>query len=255
MPSLQQYCYDLLAEYSGYIEDLDGIYPTSILEIGLRSDPFGLANIESIAATLDLSSAWERVYNSNPSLYTSSLIPLVKGQDFHRQVVLCSTIQRLLNNQDMDDEDLLKFLSLCNVLKILEIRKISRLTINTVLCSFNNLIHLDMTGSKVGPEAGESINGLICRNHFLQTLNLKNCILLDIGVQCFLQSICHSKLTTCNLSWNNLTLSVLSQFCEIILSHMFLSIVDISNNVTRGSVVQLKKLTNHIRSIKKISIT
>ena len=153
IPSLQQYCYDLLAQYSGYIEDLDGIYPTSILEIGLRANPFGLVNIESIAQSVDLSSAWEKIYNSNPSQFSTSLSGLVQGPDYFRQVILCSTASLLLNNHDLDDEDLEKFISLCSGLKIVEIRKMSRLNAGVVLGSFMNLVHLNMAESKVGPGA------------------------------------------------------------------------------------------------------
>lgn len=255
VPSLQQYCYDLLAEYSGYIQDLDGIYPSYILEIGLRSNPFGLINIESIAETLDLSLAWEKIFNSNPEQFNTSLKSLVQGPDYHKQVVLCSSVNKLLNNQDLDDEDLQKFLSLCHGLKIVEITKINRLNTEIVLGSFLNLIHLNLADSKIGPSAGVFIDRLLNSNQCLQTLNLRNCILLDEGVQGFLQSLQHTKIITFILCWNDLTFKLLSQLCEIILAHHFLSIIDLSNNVRRQDVLQLRKLTNHIKSIRKISIT
>ena len=49
IPSLQQICYDLLAQYAGYIEDLEGVNNIGIREICKRTNAFGLANIESLS--------------------------------------------------------------------------------------------------------------------------------------------------------------------------------------------------------------
>ena len=48
IPSLQQICYEILAQYAGYIEDLYGINNIGIREICAKTNIFGLANIESL---------------------------------------------------------------------------------------------------------------------------------------------------------------------------------------------------------------
>ena len=83
---------------------------------------------------------------------------------------------------EMDDEDLCKLLSFCERLKILEINKITRLDFSTIFARFSHLLHF------------------IDRCPFLQTLNLKNCILKDEGAALIAESLRNSKVCKVDMS-------------------------------------------------------
>ena len=67
VPTLQVYCYDVLARYSGYIEDLDAVTEDAIFQICARSEAFGLVNLEEIMnyleTNIDVNLFWKELYN------------------------------------------------------------------------------------------------------------------------------------------------------------------------------------------------
>lgn len=67
VPSLQVYCYDILARYSGYIEDLGAVTENAILQICARSEAFGLVNLEEIVKEretgIDMNQFWKEMYD------------------------------------------------------------------------------------------------------------------------------------------------------------------------------------------------
>ena len=100
----------------------------------------------------------------------------------------------------MDDEDLCKLLSFCERLKILEINKITRLDFSTIFARFSHLLHFSLENSKLGPGSAYEIKGVIDRCPFLQTLNLKNCILKDEGAALIAESLRNSKVCKVDMS-------------------------------------------------------
>ena len=259
VPSLQQYCYDLLAEYSGYIEDLSGIYITGIKEICLKSNPFGLANIENLLAgnesNLDTDAFWEDIYNQDPKKYTCEYEHLIRGNGFFRNIVLSCEIRNHVQSFQMDDEDLRKFMSLASQMKLLELNSIPRLSPSIVLSSFSNLLHLSLSNSKLGPSVSNDLHDLLLLNPCLATLNLNNVILTDPGLNPLLQPIANSKIISLILSWNDLTLESIQAILTISKSHQFLSILNLSNNVKRKDVIAFTKAKNEVIKFKNIKIT
>lgn len=258
VPSLQQYCYDLLAEYSGYIEDLDGVYITGVKEICVRSNPFGLANIEDLMASspdLDTDEFWERIYNENPEKYKCENDNLIKGKDFYRNIVMCCELRDNIQSFLMDDDDLLKFIGLASHLKLLELHSMPRLSPSIIFPNFSNLLHLSLSNSKLGPSISSDLQDLLLQNPCLASLNLNNLILTDSGLLPLLPAISQSKLISLILSWNDLTLDSIQSVLTICKSHPFLSLVNLSNNVKRKDVIAYTKAKNEVIKCKNIKIT
>ena len=261
IPSLQQICYDLLAQYAGYIEDLEGVNNIGIREICKRTNAFGLANIESLSLErqeINTSVIWETIYTNklktDPS-YITSLAQLTHGQDFSRQAVLASMLKYQLACNEMDDEDLCKLLSFCERLKILEINKITRLDFSTIFARFSHLLHFSLENSKLGPGSAYEIKGVIDRCPFLQTLNLKNCILKDEGAALIAESLRNSKVCKVDMSWNDLSFVSIQLLCLVVSQHFFLSIVILSRNLGPRDIKKGQNLVNQIRLVRKILIT
>lgn len=67
VPTLQVYCYNILARYSGYIEDFGAVSEDAILEICARSEAFGLVNLEEVVrereTMIDLNQFWKEMYD------------------------------------------------------------------------------------------------------------------------------------------------------------------------------------------------
>lgn len=257
VPSLQQYCYELLAEYSGYIEDLSGVYVTGILEICSRSNTFGLANIEKLAETseLDTDLIWEQIYNQNPERFKCENEDLIRGRGFHRNVILSCEIRNQIKSNDMDDEDLQKFLSLVSQIKLLELKSFLRLTPSIILSQFSNLLQLNLSDSKLGPSVSNDIHELILRNPCLIFLNLNNVMLTDSGVTPLLDPINNSKIVTLILSWNDLTLKLITLVFTMVKTHKFISILNLSNNIKRQDIIAYTKAKNEVIKLKNIKIT
>lgn len=255
IPTLQQVCYDILAEFAGYIEDLNGINTIGIREICRKTSPFGLANIESLLTNtpeIDISYIWKQIYDeklATDEKYLTKLNKLIQGPDYYRQAVLSSLIKHQVCSNDMDDEDLVKLLSFCNGLRALEIDKVTRLDLYSILNGFYNLIHLSLENSKVGIEASQAISEVISKNPCLQTLNLRNCILKDNGISNISESLCLSRITYINLSWNDLTLVSIERICNIISTHRFLTIVILFNNLGPKHIKQGISISNRAKSL------
>jgi hypothetical protein len=237
--------------YSGYIEDLSGVYITSIREICSRSQAFGLANIESILSeSQDMSSFWNNLYLASPEKFSCKLEDKVKGPSFSREVILCCTLKNHMNCEELDDEDLMRLLSFCANLKILEFPKINRLQFEVVFSVFVNLVHVDLSGSKVGPGAAEALKGLIFRNSALTSLDLKSCDLTDLGLGILIEPIDQSRITCLYLSFNELSIKSVAPLIEVVKRHPWLSIVELKNNLKRGDVVLYAKLKNELKKVK-----
>lgn len=261
LPSLQQICYDVLAEYAGYIEDLYGINNQGIQEICKKTNVFGLANMESLFSdfsNFDTNSIWQEIFQTNISKNPKFLCEsssLIQGPDIFRQSVLTSTLREQLGSSEMDDEDLGKMINFCQGLKVLELYKVTRLELPMILHSFSNLLHCSLKGSKVGPSASECISQLIQRSLCLQTLNLSNCILKDEGANSLLTSIANSKLVKIDFSWNDLTFASVQSLCELARVHFFLTIVILSKNLGPRDIKKGQILVNDVKRSKNIQIS
>ena len=261
IPSLQQICYDVLAQYAGYIEDLNGINNQGIREITKKANIFGLANIEFLLSdhtVVDINSHWETIFQAKASenpKFVSELTQYIHGEDFYRQSVLVSTIRTQLSIEEMDDEDLLKLLSYCEGLKILEITKITRLSLSQIFSPFRSLLHCSLKGSKLGPGAASHIRDLISSSHCLQTLNLDNFILKDEGVLFLADTFAASRLIRLDLSWNDLTFDSVRVLCEIARIHASLAFLNLSRNLGPREIKKGQVLVNDIKQHCRIRIT
>ena len=179
---------------------------------------------------------------------------MIHGEDSNRQILLSSLVRYQVSCNEMDDEDLMKLLSFCQGLKAIEINKVNRLSMQVILNSFTNLIHFSLEASKVGPQAGQYIKQLIQRTAFLQTLNLKNCILRDEGSLEVAQGLITSRICNINMSWNDMGIISIEAICRLIKENLFFRIVDLSRNLGPRDVKRGQILVNEIRSTRSIDI-
>jgi hypothetical protein len=260
IPSLQQICYEILAIYAGYIEEIDCMIPSEVYEVCSRTNIFGLANLESLftssteISTLEI---WQKAYEEklkSDDSYITSLNVLIKGPDFYRHTMLCSLLRCELKSDSMDDEDLIKLLRLSASLKILEMNSLRRLSPELVFCGFSSLLHVSLKDSKLGPANAGVVRDLVLRNSCLQTLNLHNCCLGDAGAQLLSPALSVSVISSLNLCWNDLTFAAVEPLLSLVRAHSHLRIVDLSRNNIMRALKQAQILVKEIRKTKPIDI-
>lgn len=261
IPSLQKICYEVLAQYAGYIEEIDVMTSYEVKEICLRSNAFGLANLESLFTKdlqVNLEDMWKGLYeerNSQVPKRIPDLASKIYGEGFYKQAVLSGLLKEMLTSDDeMDDEDLERLLNFSRNLKILEINKVTRTSWDWILSRFTNLIHLSLENSKLGPDSGTMIRDVVARCACLQTLNVNNVILKDQGALVVAQALPNSKICELYMSFNDLTYSSIEVICNIIIQHSYLVIVYLNKNLNFREVKKGQILCNKVRNLRNIKL-
>ncbi|OMJ77198.1 hypothetical protein SteCoe_23273 [Stentor coeruleus] len=260
IPSLQKICYEVLAQYAGYIEEIDVMTSFEVKEICLRSNAFGLANLESLFTEnlqVDVEDMWRVLYEQRKAQDPKKIPDLVSkiyGEGFYKQAVLAGVLKEMLASDEMDDEDLERLLTFSKNLKILEVNKITRTSWDWILSRFTNLIHLSMENSKLGPDSGLMIRDTINRCACLQTLNVNNVILKDQGALMIAQVLPNSKICELYMSFNDLTYTSIEVICNIIIQHSYLVIVYLNKNLNPREVKKGQILCNRVRNVRNIKL-
>lgn len=265
IPTLQQICYEVLAEFSGYLCEVDPISDEGMVSICARSNAFGLANVEdlltqgSIDRYIDTIEFWKRMYFDKLNQEPKYLVPereLIKGEDYYRQAYLASYLKNEFENRTLDDEDLERLINMCSGnLKLLVIGKNQGFDLGFLLSSFPKVLHVSLENSKIGAASSFLIKEFIEKNRFLQTLNLKSCDLGDAGALQVAEALAvTSSLRKLEMPFNDITLIGVRVVFQAALVNNSLGILDLSRNVYGREVKPASNLVKELKQQRNIII-
>lgn len=257
VPSLEQLCYEILAKYAGYIEDISELTDAAILEIAKKTDAFGLSNIDELLddSIIDTSELWEHLYlkqnETNPGYFHRHL-DILKGNDFCKQAVISSFLKNELETMTLDEDDILQLIdSSGGLLKILVFNKAPSIGFDLVLSKFKRVLYLDIQDTKIGSAAGEPLRNFIINAPFIHDINARNVILGKSGAFIVAEAIeISTSLNKLNLAFNDLEYEGVERLVNSMKTSSSLVILNISRNVGPMEIKLTYNLKKELLSVK-----